>query len=466
MKKTTQDILNWFSNLDYENQLGAFKASNPNYVEFETSIEEVILTFSNLKQKLLIAIEAGKLDDFSFNKRNQILAYLNNIAVQLKQLQRFNFMANQPIARQQSQALINNLFQLSDLVDSSIGPFDVIQNINTKELTKELLNIKNKYEALVKKIVQVEQIFNESINRSQEITNTSKSLVNSVQVLDQALKSTNNLKIEIEKNYNKITQTAQDVEGKRVTISSLFNNAKELTKIIETSDAELRKTILNLEKTNDSSIAKQRDTIQTKLKSFEKETREIIDKNKELQSKVNNLLEGANAGRLYKSFHWRKLQLEKKQWIWIAGIIIINVLIVAFTFLIINGSVGLGIKGLNVEKIDSAFLMKLFLTIPLLFLDWFFLRQYNINKDLIENYAYKSVISTSLLAYNQMIKEHVEDKNALDFLIKTVDKIYSNPLEQKDLNKNELELVKEIAEKGIDKLAEIAKNTTKSFTKQ
>jgi hypothetical protein len=465
MKKSLSEIFNWLSNPEYESQIELFKMANPNLVESETTPEEAQNSYLFSKQVLLNANATNRLNELSFLKRNQIIGCLKNIANYLQQLKRYNYSTSSSLVKQHGVGLINNILQLSDIVDESNLSKDIHSETDYTNLTKDLLKIKKRYESLIKDIETVESLKLKSFEINESLTTTAQSLNKSLQNLDQSIKSANNLRLEVEKLYGKITSTAQDVESKRVTISSTYKISNDLTKAIESSESELKKAIESFNKLYEESVTIQKESFESKIKGFEKSTSELVTKNKDLQEKVNKLLEGANAGRLYKSFHWRRRQIEKKLWIWIIGIVLINTLIVVFTLIIINGSNFLGIHALNPEKIDSAFFMKLFLTIPLLFLDWFFIKQYNINKDLIENYAYKSVISTSLLAYNQMIKEHIDDKTSLDFLIKTVDKIYTSPLDSKEYKKEYLEVLKDFSEKGLDGIIDLAKTVVKPTNK-
>ena len=125
--------------------------------------------------------------------------------------------------------------------------------------------------------------------------------------------------------------------------------------------------------------------------------------------------------------------------------------------LIINGSSWLGIKPLDTTSMDSAFYLKLFISIPLLFLDWFIIRQYNQRKDLAEKYAFKSVLSLSLLAYNEMMVDHKDNKISLEFISSTVEKIYQSPFDAKDMTKSELAVLNKLAEKGLEKIETVKK---------
>jgi hypothetical protein len=202
---------------------------------------------------------------------------------------------------------------------------------------------------------------------------------------------------------------------------------------------------------------KKTEFVEGKVSEFSTKTDEIVTKNETLQTKINSLLEGANAGELYKAFNSRKKDIEESLNKWFWGIVAINIFLVFFTLLIINGSEFLGIKPLSATTMDAAFYLKLFISIPLLFLDWFIIRQYNQRKDLAEKYAFKSVLSLSLLAYNEMMVDHKDNQISLEFISSTVDKIYQSPFDAKNLTKSELEVLNKLAEKGLEKIETVKK---------
>ena len=281
-----------------------------------------------------------------------------------------------------------------------------------------------------------------------------KSSISTTQTESEKIKSLNN---QIQNLYNQITANAEDVESKKVTISALHKSAKELEQIFEDANTQVKE--INTSSTNSVNefIQQKTEFVEGKVSEFSTKTGEIVTKNETLQTKINSLLEGANAGELYKAFNSRKKDIEESLNKWFWGIVAINIFLVLFTLLIINGSEFLGIKPLSATTMDAAFYLKLFISIPLLFLDWFIIRQYNQRKDLAEKYAFKSVLSLSLLAYNEMMVDHKDNQISLEFISNTVDKIYQSPFDAKNLTKSELEVLNKLAEKGLEKIETVKK---------
>lgn len=455
MKQTTQSIQNWINNPTFKSQIDSIFTTSANYSTSETSISELKEQYDYIIENLSYFIEKGILDDLSFQKRNQINTLLHNLTPQIKQAQRYGFdLSKVPNV---GNVVFTYILTLKDLIDEILyynegkGAVDYITE------TKELIKIKNRYLKLVNDIEDVELKKDKIIKINAELTSKINELEESLENLKQNSNSITNLNSQIEKLYNQTKINAEDIESKKITINSLYKLANELEIIFQNSNTEIKKIQENSFSSFKNFIEEKTKIFNDKAKEFDTKTSEIVSKNESLQLKINTLLEGANAGELYKAFNTRKKDIEEKLNFWFWGIVGINVFLVFFTLLIINGSEFLGIKALSATTIDAAFYLKLFISIPLLFLDWFIIRQYNQRKDLAEKYAFKSVLSLSLLAYNEMMLENKENQISLEFISNTVEKIYQSPFESKNLSKAELDVLNKLAEKGLEKIEVVKK---------
>jgi hypothetical protein len=462
MKSTTQNIINWFNDESIENQLNLLRENSPNYEQYETTILEALDELDFVKQLIISAVEKDVFEKITFNKRNLILSHLNNITSYLNQLPRWNYDSNNNQARGQINAIITSVLGLRDVIDSSFLSQKLKGYYNYSEQTKELNKIKRRYNNLVKDINNAEVLNLKIVGISDDVKEKADVLINKIKDLETTSTSTLNLKNQIETLYNQINSNLQEIETKKLTINSLYQNSESIESTFETTETKL-KEIQEISETKTKEFLLQKETeFSTKTGEFESKTSTIITKNTELQKKVNSLLEGANAGRLYKSFHWRKKQLEKGLGFWLAGIAIINTSLVILTLLILNGNDSIGIEKLDSTNLNGMFYMKLLISIPLIILDFFFIKQYNSRRDLIEKYSFKSVLSLSILAYNEMLKENKDDDVSQQFIIETVERIYESPFETKKLSKKELDLVNGLAKKGLEHLDKISNGVIKS----
>jgi hypothetical protein len=455
MKPTTQAIQNWINNPTYQTQMESLFTNSVNFSAHETDVEEIKEQFDFIIEQLTHFIETGELDKLTFHKRSGINNMLNNLTSQLNQMQRYGYnLASVPNV---GNTIFSYILSLRDQLDSILflvkgkGVSDYLKE------SKEFIKIRKKYTKLITDIQLVEEEKEKIIQSNIELRNQISELQTTVTKLQQDSATVSNLNTQIQTLYNQITSNAEDIEAKKVTISSLHKSAKELEQIFADANSKVKNLNSSSSKTIKEFIDLKTQFVENKVLEFSDKTNEIVNKNETLQEKINSLLEGANAGELYKAFNSRKKEIEKSLNNWFWGIVAINVFLVLFTLLIINGSETLGIKALSTTTMDTAFYLKLFISIPLLFLDWFIIRQYNQRKDLAEKYAFKSVLSLSLLAYNEMMVDHKDNQISLEFISSTVEKIYQSPFEAKNLTKNELEVLNKLAEKGLEKIETVKK---------
>lgn len=455
MKPTTQAIQTWINNPTYQTQMESLFTNSVNFSAHETDLEEAKEQFDFIIEQLTHFIENGELDKLTFNKRSGINNMLNNLTAQLNQMQRYGYnLASVPNV---GNTIFSYILSLRDQLDSVLflvkgkGVSDYLKE------SKEFIKIRKKYTKLIGDIHLVEEEKEKIIQSNDELQKQISDLQTTVTRLQQDSVIVTNLNTQIQTLYNQITANAEDIESKKVTISSLHKSATELEQIFADANSKVKNLNSSSSKTIKEFIDSKTEFVEGKVLEFSDKTNEIVTKNETLQEKINSLLEGANAGELYKAFNSRKKDIEKSLNNWFWGIVGINVFLVFFTLLIINGSEFLGIKALTTTTMDSAFYLKLFISIPLLFLDWFIIRQYNQRKDLAEKYAFKSVLSLSLLAYNEMMVDHKDNKISLEFISSTVEKIYQSPFDAKSLTKNELEVLNKLAEKGLEKIETVKK---------
>ncbi|MDP2311713.1 MAG: hypothetical protein Q8P41_02320 [Pseudomonadota bacterium] len=245
----------------------------------------------------------------------------------------------------------------------------------------------------------------------------------------------------------KLLETAkaahQDVEDKQVKVTAVANNAADFQRRIEEAEQKARAivedvqtktstTLADLQAKASAAVAELQTTTTTTLEALRSgssqtvqehtdRTTAIVTKNEELHQTIELLLQGANAGELFKAFQARKSELERTQdrWLWALGLV---------TTLIVGGG------GLLVFALASAsggelglIAIKVTVLLPLVVLDIFIANQYNHRRSLIEEYAFKAAISLSLIPYKNLVRDQAADASALQFVLASVEKIYANP---------------------------------------
>jgi len=100
-------------------------------------------------------------------------------------------------------------------------------------------------------------------------------------------------------------------------------------------------------------------------------------------------------------------------------------------------------------------IIKLLITIPLIILDWFLIKEYSYRKDFVEKYTFKSAISLSLLTYRDLIKQE-KNVEAVKFINNAIEKIYKDPFEEDkySLAKKEKELLASVVDSLSKKMTD------------
>jgi len=91
-------------------------------------------------------------------------------------------------------------------------------------------------------------------------------------------------------------------------------------------------------------------------------------------------------------------------------------------------------------------------TSPAIYLVYLCSKNYNLERDLLEKYAFKAVLSTSLSSYIKLLNEYFPDKGAeiLSFTLDSTAKIYKEPYHEKDKKRKIMFGIKSIFNVGIE----------------
>jgi hypothetical protein len=303
--------------------------------------------------------------------------------------------------------------------------------------------------------------------------------------LEEKTKVFDSLKSAFEKQIGDLTQILEErgIEGAKFT--ELFENAD--------ADGAAINALLTNVKTNEATVTGSTenvkiliDGINTDIEKYQEEftafdgnyqsfkaeldtyKNETVDSNKRSKeaydfiiSKKEDIvrLTGMAAdGSLGSKFDIRKNELGKgvdKFWRWAVPVSIVLALgwvLAVFTLL----SAHLGNDWINL-------LINLFKTTPAWFLVGFVFSQYTKERDLQEEYAFKSAVAMTLTAYSQMLAENDGGESTAkaskqEMLLKSIEKIYTQPeLRTERGGKNSLKNSKPLIE-ALNAVSEVVKN--------
>lgn len=350
----------------------------------EYDINEAVVDLENIRDNLLKTIDNNILDTYSFKSRNIIRDYLIALRKNIKGIIR---------GQNTVPSLLDEIQRLKEYVLINLNLDLKGKNLFTyKKKITELNELQIKYNSLLVELEKANNIY-DTIKEKYDLINqnysNSKDLIAQHNQLKSQFEEQNRIISNIE---NNIQNNSTQVDSQSSKINSFFNEITEY---------------------------------ETKLKDSEQELQRLLEENENLENKVRELLGSAVGGALGKTFGERKTELNKSEnfWKWSTFISITSLLVAAILIYIDL------LKGVSESPV---ILSKVTLLIPISAAVWFTASNYNRERKLLEEYAFKSSISLSLDSYRKVLNEELsdEEKHKISgFLIDSMEKIYSSPLE-------------------------------------
>ena len=189
---------------------------------------------------------------------------------------------------------------------------------------------------------------------------------------------------------------------------------------------EFRKTLEGQKMEFDGIIERKEDKLNDILYEIaihERQLAETSGKAEELRATASNLVKGQAGESIGGQFHQETEDLESSLRWWKAGSFGSILLLIGFSWMIysdITSSIGMGVASLS----------KVALLLPVSVAVWFTVGNYSQQKKLMQDYKFKADMALSLMGFREVVKEDFPDKEQEkvgEFVIETMDKIYSHP---------------------------------------
>jgi hypothetical protein len=194
-------------------------------------------------------------------------------------------------------------------------------------------------------------------------------------------------------------------------------------KALHTSGQQFRKTVAETEVKAQEAAAEVERVAQETVAENTKRTTDLIQHLESLEERTKDALQKATGVSLFSSFNTRKDQISKGKWPWAVAAGLLGAVTITLVALLAFTCTG----------ITPAFYFKLGVALPIGGLIWFCVSQYNHERRLEEEYAFKSNISLSLVPYEELVEKSVRPDDAsarsryCEFLISSVDKVFTPP---------------------------------------
>jgi hypothetical protein len=258
-----------------------------------------------------------------------------------------------------------------------------------------------------------------------------KDLENKIIEVDQQLKSFGDLSVLIQ-DFNSKKQNAEvlitEMQNQKPKFDEFSISLPEKEKIF----MELV-TSIGILKKETAEQKEESQKVKEKLFEIQKKTEEINIISLEQLGKISN-------EKLSNSFDKVKsdLKISNGKWFW---------WLLGTSILLLVSIVGIVIwqtkQGGSIFEIS--FIVKIALTSPIIFFEFFVNREYSRSQRLIEEYEFKASIARSLEAYKEIVvglfdeKEGDEFKKKLDFILDAIGSLYSSPMA--NIRNNQIESV-------------------------
>lgn len=226
----------------------------------------------------------------------------------------------------------------------------------------------------------------------------------------------------LEASNRKLAEIERDLaEGKSVLsdIVDLKNQSETLKKHIESIQDSAKNTQEEIDvafETFKKASSESLTNSENKLAQIDTDHQYVSEKKEEVRKMMGYIADGT----LSHSFNSRKSKIQISVWWWFAGSMFSAVLMGIWIFVVfihLKADTGYPVADIfiNIAK-----------TSPMIVLFWFSLSQYQKERNLLEEYAFREAMAVTLTAYLEQLHGE-EDKNKQDLLLRTVEKLYTKP---------------------------------------
>lgn len=393
MKPTTTQIKTILEDESILNSIENLQSTHPTYQANETTIQEAIENFLDIRSVILESIEKGIFEEVPFNRRNSILNNLNSI-------KQYHNNVSQFLSHYNS---LNDQFHLINISRRVNEDLDV--NLEFKELNR----LRRKYKKVLEEIGESEDIqekLKEIFVHSNDSVEDLKIVKERGDDLDLTLKK---IRKEIELKQESIEVSEQDIENRKKEILAFFENIQK----------------------NENKLQKIEEDLSTKInESIASKTKRA----KELISEAEQALELKQTEGISKAYSSRleKLTNEKTKTHWLIAAIVFVFITLMTGFLLTGGTISISSFNLGFSATENiAFVIgRIIVTGIGISGAVFCANRYVHLKNLEEDYEYKVVLSKSILAFSNKIRELDKDKLA-EYLTQVLNDLHQDPLRER-----------------------------------
>ena len=414
MKPTTTSVRNIIENETFQTQLENLKNSNPTYSTQETTIQEVYDGMAEIRNLLADSIDNGTFEELPFNQRNGINSHLANV-------QRYATNASQVIP--QYNALLN-IIHTSKLLELNAD------KVNFEQKVKEINSLRTRYKRLLKDIQESEKIKSKIDDIKSSVEEDADKISSISEKADELKTKYETDEEDIESKTNSISEAEQEIENRKKEILAFASNIED----------------------NEEKLTKIYDTLKTEI---DKELEEKLQTANDLIKEAENALELKQTEGIAAAYSSRlkKISESKNKRYWLIGAVVFVVITLIFGYLLTGGEINLFGFEVGFKATDNiGFIIgRIALTAIGISGAVFCAKRFVLLRNLEEDYEYKVVLTKSILAFANKIKD-IDDTKVAEYLTQVLNELHQDPLRNRKEKEDEKTL---ISIENMDKLAEI-----------
>jgi len=300
--------------------------------------------------------------------------------------------------------------------------------VDSKELNENIEEtnsaLSEKLEKSNKKLTEIESALEKVIERKDELTKQSE-------LLETVNTNLSSIKETASQNLEEITESLVESKSNEKLITSFANKVQDREKRLD-------------------DLEQKTETNNKKLDEYENERKSILLEAKNLIESSKKALNYTTAEGISASFQG---QYENSNNKWIFGSWILGALICLI------GTVSLGIWILQTNPNNIGLLVGRISLLPLPIIGAVFCaNQYTKQKNIIEDYAYKMVLSKAIVGFSEQLKKNGTDGNEeyVHYIKTALEEIHRDPLRKRDSKKSG-----EVKESNLKDLVEMAERIVK-----
>jgi hypothetical protein len=302
---------------------------------------------------------------------------------------------------------------------------EVLENLSESNETfgkirDEIMELKTSTTEYIDSAKEAHQQFVEALR--EEVDTKVDSLVESTrEKMDESISATSNqLKESIDQateNYTNLESEVAESEAKRESRSKA-----QLDKCVAEFEESRKTSFQNL----NAEFAILQEKIQHNIDRHDTEAERLTKHLSELESRIHDSIERATGFTLFHSFQKRQADLTRSKYLWAYALLSCVVASIGLSAFFIFSLGGL-------HELNTLFLMKLSISLPIIFAITFCSVQYSKERRLEEEYAFKSNISISLEPYRKLVGSLVNLEDSEErakytaFIISSINRVFTSP---------------------------------------